>query len=69
MRFREGANVKLVRILLPINQHGTTEACAAAAFSLAERSGALLEVVASPARRRQNGCPIRLSSVPSTSRS
>ena len=45
MRFREGANVKLVRILLPITQHGTTEACAAAAFSLAERSGALLEAL------------------------
>ena len=37
--------MKLVRILLPINQHGTTEACAAAAFSLAERSGALLEAL------------------------
>jgi len=45
VRFREGANVKLVRILLPITQHGTTEACAAAAFSLAERSGALLEAL------------------------
>lgn len=45
MRFREGANVKLVRILLPITQHGTTEACAASAFSLAERSGALLEAL------------------------
>jgi mevalonate pyrophosphate decarboxylase len=45
VRFREGANVKLVRILLPITQHGTTEACAAAAFSLAERSGAQLEVL------------------------
>lgn len=45
MRFREGANVKLIKILLPITQHGTTEACAAAAFSLAERSGALLEAL------------------------
>lgn len=45
MRFREGVNVKLIKILLPITQHGTTEACAAAAFSLAERSGALLEAL------------------------
>jgi len=45
VRFREGANVKLIKILLPITQHGTTEACAAAAFSLAERSGALLEAL------------------------
>jgi len=37
--------MKLVRILLPITQHGTTEACAAAAFGLAERSGAELEVL------------------------
>lgn len=37
--------MKLVKILLPITQHGTTEACAAAAFSLAERSGALLEAL------------------------
>jgi len=37
--------VKLVRILLPITQHGTTEACAAAAVNLAERSGALLEAL------------------------
>lgn len=35
--------VKLVRILLPINQHGTTEACATAAFSLAARFGVSLE--------------------------
>jgi nucleotide-binding universal stress UspA family protein len=45
VRFREGANVKLVRILLPITQHGTTEACAGAAFSFAECSGAQLEVL------------------------
>ena len=45
LALREGANVKLVRILLPINQYGTTKACAAAAFSLAERSGALLEAL------------------------
>jgi len=37
--------MKLVRILLPITQHGTTEACAAAAFGLAERFGAELEVL------------------------
>jgi nucleotide-binding universal stress UspA family protein len=37
--------MKLVRILLPINQHGTTEACADAAFGLAERFGASLEVL------------------------
>jgi len=37
--------VKLVRILLPINQRGTSEACAAAAFSLAERFGTSLEVL------------------------
>ena len=37
--------MKLVRILLPITQHGTTEACAAAAFGLAERFGAALEVL------------------------
>jgi hypothetical protein len=37
--------MKLVRILLPINQHGTTEACAGAAFSLTEWSRAQLEVL------------------------
>jgi nucleotide-binding universal stress UspA family protein len=37
--------MKLVRILLPITRHGTTEACAAAAFELAERFGAELEVL------------------------
>jgi hypothetical protein len=37
----EGATVKFVKILLPINQHGTTEACATAAFGLAERFSAL----------------------------
>ena len=37
--------MKLVRILLPITGHGTTEACAAAAFGLAERFGAELEVL------------------------
>ena len=45
MRLPEGANVKLIRILLPITEHGTTEACAASAFNLAERSGAQLEVL------------------------
>jgi nucleotide-binding universal stress UspA family protein len=46
--------VKLVRILLPITRHGTTEACAEAAFCLAERFGASLEVLhpcAAPAER------------------
>jgi nucleotide-binding universal stress UspA family protein len=42
---RESADVKLVRILLPINQHGTTASCAGAAFSLAEQFGASLEVL------------------------
>jgi nucleotide-binding universal stress UspA family protein len=37
--------MKLVRILLPITHNGTTEACAAAAFGLAERFGAALEVL------------------------
>jgi nucleotide-binding universal stress UspA family protein len=37
--------MKLVRILLPITRHGTSEACAAASFGLAERSGAELEVL------------------------
>ena len=37
--------MKLVRILLPINQRGTSEACVAAAFSLAERFGTSLEVL------------------------
>ena len=37
--------MKLVRILLPINQRGTSEACAAAAFSLAERFGTSLEAL------------------------
>ena len=37
--------MKLVKILLPINQRGTTEACAAFAFGLASRSGAALEVL------------------------
>lgn len=37
--------MRLVKILLPINQRGTSEASAAAAFSLAERFGALLEVL------------------------
>ena len=37
--------MRLVKILLPINQLGTSEASAAAAFSLAERFGALLEVL------------------------
>ena len=37
--------MRLVKILLPINQRGTSEACAAAAFVLAERFGASLEVL------------------------
>lgn len=37
--------MKLVRILLPITRHGATEACTAAAFGLAERFGAELEVL------------------------
>jgi nucleotide-binding universal stress UspA family protein len=37
--------MKLVRILLPITRHGTSEACAAASFDLAERSSAELEVL------------------------
>jgi nucleotide-binding universal stress UspA family protein len=35
----------LARLLLPIDQHGTTEACAAAAFTLAQRFGTLLEIL------------------------
>ena len=35
----------LVRLLLPIDQHGTTEACAASAFTLAQRFGTLLEIL------------------------
>ena len=41
----ETPEVKLVRILLPIGPTGTTEACANAAFGLAERFGAGLEVL------------------------
>jgi nucleotide-binding universal stress UspA family protein len=37
--------MKLVRILLPIAQQGTTEACANAAFALAGRFGVRLEVL------------------------
>lgn len=37
--------MKLVRILLPIAQQGTTEACADAAFALADRFGVSLEVL------------------------
>jgi len=37
--------MKLVRILLPIARHGTTEACSEAAFGLAGRFGAELEVL------------------------
>jgi nucleotide-binding universal stress UspA family protein len=37
--------VNLVKILLPIHQRGTTDACAAFAFALAGRSGAALEVL------------------------
>jgi nucleotide-binding universal stress UspA family protein len=37
--------VKLVKILLPIHQRGTTDACAEFAFGLTSRSGAGLEVL------------------------
>jgi nucleotide-binding universal stress UspA family protein len=37
--------MKIVKILLPISQHGTTAACAEAAFGLAQRFGAWLEVL------------------------
>jgi nucleotide-binding universal stress UspA family protein len=37
--------MKLVRILLPITQNGTTEACTEAGFALAARFGAELEVL------------------------
>lgn len=37
--------MNLVRILLPIHQHGTTEACAASAFSLAARFGVSVEAL------------------------
>jgi hypothetical protein len=36
--------MKLVRVLLPINQQGTTESCRNTAFALAQRFGARLEV-------------------------
>jgi nucleotide-binding universal stress UspA family protein len=38
-------STKLVRILLPVNQQGTTESCREAAFSLARDFGARLEVL------------------------
>jgi nucleotide-binding universal stress UspA family protein len=37
--------MKLVRILLPINQQGTTEACRKTAFGLAQRFGVRLEAL------------------------
>lgn len=37
--------MRLVRVLVPITQNGTTDACTAAAFGLAERFGAELEVL------------------------
>jgi nucleotide-binding universal stress UspA family protein len=37
--------MKIVKILLPIGQHGTTAACAEATLGLAERFGAWLEVL------------------------
>jgi hypothetical protein len=37
--------MKLVRLLLPITQNGTLDACAAAGFGLAVRFGAELEVL------------------------
>lgn len=48
--------MKPVRILLPINQHGTTEACANAAFSLAARFGVSLEALLP--------CPVPAQRVP-----
>jgi nucleotide-binding universal stress UspA family protein len=42
---RDGAAMKLVRILLPINQQGTTEACRQTAFGLAQRLGVRLEAL------------------------
>ena len=57
MRLPEGANVKLIRILLPITEHGTTEACAASAFNLAERSGAQLEVLHACPAPAERTCP------------
>jgi nucleotide-binding universal stress UspA family protein len=38
-------SMKLVRVLLPVGQQGTTEACREAAFGLARRFGAALEVL------------------------
>jgi hypothetical protein len=37
--------MKIVKILLPISQHGTTAACAEAGLGVAERFGAWLEVL------------------------
>jgi hypothetical protein len=37
--------MEIVKILLPISHHGTPAACAHAAFGLAERFGASLEVL------------------------
>ncbi|HZP09614.1 universal stress protein [Methyloceanibacter sp.] len=37
--------MRLVKVLLPVNQHGTTESSAALAFGLAGRSGAAVEVL------------------------
>ena len=48
--------MKPVRILLPINQPGTTEACANAAFSLAARFGVSLEALLP--------CPVPAQRVP-----
>lgn len=42
---RGGAAMKLVRILLPINQQGTTESCRQTAFGLAQRFGVRLEAL------------------------
>ena len=42
---RAARAMKLVRILLPITQNGTIDACASAAFGLAMRFGAELEVL------------------------
>jgi hypothetical protein len=37
--------MEIVKILLPISHHGTPAACAHAAFGLADRFGASLEVL------------------------
>ena len=46
--------MEIVKILLPISHHGTPAACAHAAFGLAERFGASLEVLHPCPRTRRN---------------